>query len=112
MTPALMKKIVAGLLLFTGGFHLAVAATTSWEHLSTGLAVFGALYGILGFWTWFGGRSAMMAALLTASVGLGVGGLNYLQNGGPASMLTMFAIDAVVLVLGGLWIRNTPRGAS
>ena len=100
-----LKTIVSGLLLFTGVFHLYVAFFASNADLTTPLALFGILYMGLGAWTWNGGRSSVLSAVFTCGLGLGLGGVSYLQNGGPWTLPAMFAIDIVIIIAGGLWLK-------
>lgn len=102
-----MKHTVMLLLLFTGVFHLIVSATGAPADIRVPLAVFGLLYFGLGLWTRMGGRTAMLMVMVVTALGLGLGGSNYLQNGGPVTLPVMFLIDIAVLALGGAWLMRT-----
>jgi hypothetical protein len=105
MTPEQAKRIVSLLLLFTGGLHLVVAYFGGVPDIQIALTLFGVSYSALGYWTQFGGRPAMTATLVVTTLGLTLGGFNYLTNGGPLSLPVMFAIDIAVIGLGAYWLR-------
>lgn len=107
-----LRHAISGLLLGTGIFHLVVALIGSSEALRAPLALFGVLYTILGLWTRTGGRTSVLSALIVTALGLGLGGAQYVQNGGPLALPAMFAIDIAILVLGGIWLRGERRGPS
>lgn len=97
------------LLLASGALHLAVAALGAPESIRAPLAVFGAVYAALGLWIRGGSRASVIAALAAALTGLGLGGSNYLQNGGPMTLPLMFAIDIAVVAAGGLWLMKSGK---
>lgn len=99
------------LLIATGALHLIVAAVSAPDNLRLPLAVFGALYAGLGVWLRKGERTAVLVAMAATLTGIVLGGANYLQHGGPASMLVMFAIDVIVLGAGAMWIVKSGKAA-
>lgn len=109
MTPDKLKNLMSILLIATGVLHLVVAAIGAPENLKVPLAVFGALYAGLGVWVRSGGRSAILAALVTTVTGLVLGGSNYAQNGGPVALPVMFLIDLVVLGAGVMWMLKSGK---
>jgi hypothetical protein len=94
------------LLLATGVLHVAVAAFGAPAALQLPLAIFGAIYFGLGIWVKSGGRTAVLTALLVTLLGLTLGGRAYIQDGGPATMLVMFAIDFAVLAAAAFWLMK------
>jgi len=110
MTPDKLKNLMSILLIATGVSHLVVAAVAAPDALRIPLAVFGALYSGLGVWVRSGGRTAVLAALVTTIVGLVLGGTNYLQNGGPVTLPVMFLIDLAILSAGVLWMMKSGKG--
>lgn len=111
MTPDRLKNLMSILLIATGVLHLVVATVGAPDNLRIPLAVFGALYAGLGVWLRKGGRPAVLVAMAATITGIVLGGSNYLQNGGPASILVMFAIDAIVLGAGAMWIVKSGKTA-
>jgi len=111
MTPDKLKSLMAILLIATGVLHLVVAAVAAPDALRVPLAVFGALYAGLGVWVRSGGRTAILSALAITSLGLVLGGTNYLQNGGPVTLPVMFLIDVAILGAGVLWMMKSGKGA-
>lgn len=109
MTQVNFKTAMAGLLVLTGVFHLIVAFTGDVGDLTFGLAAFGIAYVLLGVFVFPGRQTAVRVAMVMTALGLGLGGVSYLNHGGPASLPIMFAIDVAVLALGGVWLaRNKP----
>ena len=109
MTADKLKTLMSILLIATGVLHLVVAAIGAPENLRIPLAVFGALYAGLGVWVRSGGRTAVLAALITTATGIALGGSNYAQNGGPIALPAMFLIDLVILGAGGMWMVKTGK---
>lgn len=101
---------ISGLLIATGIFHLIVALIGSTDALRMPLGLFGVLYTVLGIWVRRGGRTSIQSAMLVTALGLGLGGNQYLTEGGPIALPVMFAIDVIILVLGVLWLRHNRRG--
>lgn len=106
MTPEQAKRIVSLLLLFTGGLHLVVAYFGGVPDIRIPLAVFGVSYSALGYWSQFGGRPAIITIIVVTALGLTLGGVNYLMNGGPLSLPVMFAIDIAVIGLSAFWLMK------
>lgn len=100
------------LLMFTGIFHLLVAAFGGWPELRLPLAVFGVIYWMLGYYVRVdvkdgspsGSRNAIIAAMVVCAAGLALGGQNYLSNGGPLALPIMFAIDVAIIAAGAMWL--------
>lgn len=111
MTPATLKNLMSILLIATGVLHIVVAVIGAPDNLKAPLAVFGALYAGLGVWVRQGGKIAVLAAIGVTLTGLALGGANYLQNGGPATLPIMFLIDVVVIGAGALWIIRSGKSA-
>lgn len=109
MTPEKLKNLMVVLLIATGVLHLAVAGLGAPANLRVPLAAFGAIYAGLGFWVRSGGRTAILAALAITTLGLLLGGSNYLQNGGPVTLPVMFVIDVIVLGAGALWLMKSGK---
>jgi hypothetical protein len=112
MSTATLKTIVTILLVATGAFHLLVAGLGAPAAWRTPLAVFGVFYALLGIWTWRGGRTSVLVALLMTGLGLGLGGVKYLQSGGPATLPIMFGVDVAIVIAGALWAIRTRSGAA
>lgn len=110
MKQASLKTAMAALLVATGVFHLIVAFTGDVGEAKFGVTLFGIAYFLIGLFVFPGKQTAVRVAMVMTLLGLGLGGVNYIQNGGgPASLPAMFAIDVVILVLGGLWLaKNRP----
>jgi hypothetical protein len=109
MTQGNLKTAMAGLLVATGIFHLIVAFTGDVGDLTLGLALFGVAYFLAGVFLFPGKKVAVQVAMVLTFLGLGLGGVNYLQHGGPPGLVVMFVIDVAVLALGGLWLaKNKP----
>lgn len=107
-TQDILKKTMAGLLIATGLLHLVVAFRGAGD-MTLGLAIFGVIYSLLGIFLFPGKETAVRVAMLLTGLGLSLGGVTYLNHGGPASLPLMFAIDVVVLALGGAWLlKNKP----
>lgn len=109
MNAASLKRLMSVLLVATGVLHIVVAVAGAPDALRIPLAAFGALYGTLGVLLQRGGKPVVLAAMGATTVGIVLGGANYLQNGGPPTLLVMFLIDAVVLVCGGLWLSKSGK---
>ena len=109
MTADKLKNLMSILLIATGVLHLVVAAIGAPEALRVPLAVFGALYAGLGVWLRSGGRTAVLAALVTTVTGLVLGGANYVQNGGPFTLPVMLLIDLIVFGAGAMWMLKSGK---
>ena len=51
-------------------------------------------------------RNAIIAAIAACTVGLTLGGSNYLSNGGPAALPIMFLIDVLIIAAGVMWLTK------
>lgn len=110
MNPDTLKSAMAGLLVATGVFHLIVALTGDVGQLKFGLTLFGIAFFLLGLFVFPGRETAVRVAMLMTALGLGLGGVNFLQNGGPPGLVVMFIIDVVVIGLGAAWLlKNRAR---
>ena len=112
MKQRTLRHLILLLLTFTGVFHLLVAAFGGWPALRLPLAVFGVIYWMLGYYVRTDvkdgspsrSRNAIVAAMIVCAVGLGLGGQNYLANGGPLALPIMFAIDVAIIAAGAMWL--------
>jgi hypothetical protein len=112
MTAELLKRIMAGLLIATGAFHIAFAQFGDAGDLKYGLTLFGIAYFLLGVFLIPGKRTAVLTAMVMTALGLGLGGQNYLNTGGGSPvLLVFFAIDVLALIAGGLWLVKTKSAA-
>lgn len=115
MTPQVLRHLIIGLLMLTGIFHLAVALLGSTASLALPLTGFGFLYIIISFFvrrdtndgSKTHSRNAIIAAIAACTVGLTLGGANYLSNGGPAALPLMFLIDIVIIAVGVMWFMKS-----
>lgn len=119
LKPTNVRKAMSALLVINGFIHLIVAAAgvgpDAPERLRIAIGVFGVVYSLLGVWVW--GFRAKGAALLNDNrtavrvtiaiifFALIAGGLDYLRNGGPATLSIMFAFDVAALVCGLIWLN-------
>ncbi len=104
-----LKKTIAGLLMFTGIFHLIMGAMIAGQPTQAPLLLFGGLYSTLGVWAWRGGRTALLAAFVASALGLILGGTTYVENNGPLWLLAMLVIDVVILLCIGVWLFKARR---
>ncbi len=112
MKPQNLRHLIIGLLMLTGIFHLAVALIGAAPGLTLPLAAFGFIYTGLGFYvrrdtndgSKSHSRNAIIAAIAAATVGLTLGGSNYISNGGPAALPIMFLIDIAIIMAGIMWL--------
>ena len=111
MTPAKLANLMSILLIATGVLHLVVSAIGAPADIRVPLAVFGAIYAALGLWVRKGGRTAVLASIAVPLVGILLGGSNYLQNGGPATLPVMFLIDILVIGAGVMWLVKSGKSA-
>lgn len=109
MDAANLKRLMSVLLVATGVLHIVVAVAGAPDALRIPLAAFGALYGTLGVLLQRGGKPIVLAAMGACTLGLALGGTNYLQNGGPPTLPVMFLIDALVLICGALWLSKSGK---
>lgn len=109
MTAENLKRLMSVLLVATGVLHIVVAIAGAPDALRVPLAAFGALYGTLGVLLQRGGRAIVIAAMAACTLGVTLGGIAYLRDGGPVTLLVMFLIDAIVLVCGGLWLSKAGK---
>lgn len=107
MNPIVLKKSMAGLLLATGAFHLIVALLGPAMDLGAAIMTFGVIYFLLGFYVLPGGRTAVLIATVMTTLGLALGGQNFLVNGGPITLPIMFFIDTLIIGAGALWLVKT-----
>lgn len=107
MKKADLKNILSVLLIGTGVLHLAVAAFGAPPDIRLPVGGFGVIYSALGFWVRGGARRSILATIVVTLAGLGLGGSNYLQNGGPVTLPIMFLIDIAILGAGGLWLMKS-----
>lgn len=112
MAPENLKRAMAGLLVLTGVLHLIVALTGNVGDLKFGLTLFGIAYFLLGLFVYPGKATAVRVAMVMTALGLGLGSLNFIKNGGPPSLYVMFAIDVAVLALGGMWLMKSKSSTS
>ena len=109
MKPASLKRLMSVLLVATGVLHIVVAVAGAPDNLRIPLAAFGALYGALGVLLQRGGKPFVLASMGACTLGILLGGTNYLQNGGPPTLPVMFLIDAVVIACGALWLSKSGK---
>lgn len=109
MTPEKIKSLMSILLIATAVLHIIVAAFGAPNDIRLPLAAFGAIYGILGVLLLRSGRPIVMAAMAACALGIVLGGGNYLQNGGPATLPVMFLIDVLVIAAGAMWLAKNAK---
>lgn len=120
MTRQNLRLLIIALLMVTGIFHLLVAMLGAAPGIGWPLAGFGVLYTVISFYvrrdTSDGSKShsrnAIIAAIAACTLGLSLGGANYLSNGGPAALPIMFLIDIVVIGAGVMWLMKAPAKKS
>jgi len=116
MKARTLRHLIIGLLMVTGIFHLAVALIGA-EGLALPLTVFGFIYIGLSFYARADvkdgsknrSRNAIIATIVACTAGLGLGGANYAQGGGPAALPIMFLIDIVIIAAGVWWLMKTGK---
>jgi hypothetical protein len=101
-----VADVMAMFLILTTILHLFVGATADDQTLRLPLMAFGCLFLVSALLVRTG-RNGVMTAIIFAGLGLALGGGRYINQGGPWMLPIMFAIDAVVLGLGVLWLRKT-----
>ena len=119
MDAKTLRHLIIGLLTITGIFHLAVALLNIAPAVTLPIAIFGVIYTALGFFvrkdTKDGSKShsrnAIFASIGACTLGLTLGGSNYIANGGPMALPIMFAIDVAIIVAGIMWIMKTSKRA-
>ncbi|MGD9799951.1 MAG: hypothetical protein AB7F91_13810 [Parvularculaceae bacterium] len=111
MTATKLKNLMSVLLIATGVLHLAVAVIGAPADIRVPLAVFGAIYAALGVWVRSGGKPAVLTAMAATLTGILLGGSNYLQNGGPATLPIMFLIDVAILAAGAMALTKSDKSA-
>ncbi|MEZ5921593.1 MAG: hypothetical protein R3C60_09620 [Parvularculaceae bacterium] len=99
-----LARFIAALLIISGILHLIVAIVGAPDGLRAPLAIFGVIFGGIGFWTIKGGRPSIIAALVACLTGLALGGSTYVRDGGPITLPIMFAIDIFVVFFSILWL--------
>ncbi len=121
LQPANVRKAMSALLAINGLIHLIVAAAgvgpDSPERLRIAIGVFGVVYSLLGVWVWGvrvdgatflrDERTAIRVAIVITLFAVLAGGLDYLRNGGPATLSVMFAFDVAVLACGFIWLNQS-----
>lgn len=107
MTAAGLIKLLSALLLANSALHVAIAALDSPPDLRLPLIGFGLLYGGLGLWVRSEKRLAVLVTILVTALGVTLGGMRYLQQGGPLALPAMFLIDVVVLGAGSWWLLKS-----
>ncbi len=119
LQPTNVRKAMSALLVINGFIHLIVAAAgvgpDAPERLRIAVGVFGVVYSLLGVWVWgfrvegaalpSDNRTAVRVTLAIIIFALIAGGLDYLRNGGPATLLIMFAFDVAALACGFIWLN-------
>lgn len=112
-----LRHLIIGLLLTTGIFHLAVALVgAGGEGRGLPLTIFGFLYITLSFFvrsdTEDGSKShsrnAIVATIVLCTAGLGLGGADYMSNGGPLALPIIFFIDVIIIAAGAWWLAKAP----
>jgi hypothetical protein len=114
MKPQTLRLLIIALLTTTGIFHLAVALLGVAPGLAWPLTGFGAAYIALSFYvrkdtndgSKSHSRNAILATLVVTLAGLGLGGTNYLSNGGPLALPIMFVIDVAIVGAGVMWLMK------
>jgi len=112
MKPQTLRHLIIGLLTTTGIFHLAVALLGVAPGLAIPLTIFGLIYIALSFYvrkdtndgSKSHSRNAIIATVAACTLGLGLGGQNYLANGGPLALPIMFLIDIAIIAAGVMWL--------
>ncbi len=112
MKPQTLRLLIIALLTTTGIFHLAVALLGVAPGLALPLTGFGAVYIALSFYvrkdtndgSKSHSRNAILATLAVTLTGLGLGGSNYLANGGPMALPIMFVIDIAIIAASVMWL--------
>jgi len=112
MKPRALRHLIIGLLMGTGIFHLTVALLGLGAGLGLPLSIFGIIYLVISFYvrrdTNDGSknhsRNAIIAAIAACTIGLTLGGSNYISNGGPVALPIMFMIDIIIIVAGVMWL--------
>lgn len=117
MNVTSIRLTIIALLSVTGIFHLGVALLNIAPGLGLPLAAFGIIYSTLGYFvrkdTKDGSKShsrnAILAAMAACTLGLALGGSNYLSNGGPIALPIMFAIDIAIIAFGLMWLSKQKK---
>lgn len=116
MTRQNLRMLIIALLMLTGIFHLLVAMLGIVPGLALPLAAFGVIYSGIGFYvrrdtndgSKSQSRNAIIAAIIACTIGLTLGGSQYISNGGPAALPIMFLIDVVIIGAGLMWLMKGP----
>lgn len=111
MTATNVTRILSALLLVTAVLHVLSAVFGAPPSLKLPLIAFGLIYGALGLWTQTGGRLAVITTIAVTLLGLTLGGVAYMKDGGPIAMLVMFQIDVIVVGLGGFYLLKSKAAA-
>jgi hypothetical protein len=107
MTATTLTRSLSALLLATAALHVLTAVFGAPPALKLPLIAFGLIYGALGLWTQTGGRLAVIVTIAVTLLGLTLGGMAYMKDGGPIAMLVMFLIDVAVVGLGGFYLLKS-----
>lgn len=111
MNIAMIQRLLGALLLANCALHLVTAVLGAADDIRLPLIAFGLAYGAFGLWVSTGRRPAVLLTLVATALGLALGGVNYMRNGGPIAVPFMFALDAGVLIAGALWLMKSKAGA-
>jgi hypothetical protein len=114
MKPQVLRHLIIGLLMGTGIFHLAVALLGGAPGLGLPLTAFGLIYIVISFFvrrdtndgSKTHSRNAIIAAIAATTIGLSLGGANYVSNGGPIALPIMFVIDVLIIAAGVMWLMK------
>lgn len=109
MTPTVLRKTMAGLLIALGAARLLVGQTVATGELKLGLLLFGLAFMLLGFFLLFGKRTAVLAAMIMTALGLALDAQYYFAHGEPEALAVLSGFDFLALVIGGSWLLKTGR---
>ncbi len=114
MKPRALRHLIIGLLMGTGIFHLTIALLGLGAGLGLPLSIFGLIYLVISFYvrrdtndgSKSHSRNAIFAAIVACTIGLVLGGSNYISNGGPVALPIMLVIDAIIIAAGVMWFMK------